>query len=214
MFNIKEIEKTNASVKIVDQFRQGISSGVLKVGDKIPSERQLSESFGVSRSSIREGLTFLSAYGIIESKPGEGTFITDKFSEQVFDFLGIGDIKNKTNYINLIKFRKILEVGLVDEIIENITPEDYEKLSNLVNEIKAEKQPERIANLDLKLHENIIKLSRNEIIVQIYKMSFKLINALIMEFVNYPHVQDSSYCDHKEILDYLINGDSENAKKL
>ena len=59
--------------EIVDQLRDLIARGELKPGQKLPSEREMSESMGVSRASVREALTAMEAIGILDIRPGEGT---------------------------------------------------------------------------------------------------------------------------------------------
>ena len=71
----KPIQQQKIYEKIVDQIRSMVSSGMLKPGDKLPAERVLAESLNVSRASVREALSALQLMGLVEIKPGEGTFI-------------------------------------------------------------------------------------------------------------------------------------------
>ncbi|MGF3104001.1 FadR/GntR family transcriptional regulator [Rossellomorea sp. DUT-2] len=66
-----------------------ISKDGLKPGDKIPSERELSERLNVGRSSVREALRALELLGLIETKRGEGTFLRDFRDHHLIDLLGM-----------------------------------------------------------------------------------------------------------------------------
>jgi GntR family transcriptional repressor for pyruvate dehydrogenase complex len=89
-----EIKYQSRSQHIVDKFRKAIADGTLQIGDKLPPERDLCVQLGVSRTALREALQILQAYGLVKPTQGGGTHVTDKFSENVFDFLGFG--KNLT----------------------------------------------------------------------------------------------------------------------
>lgn len=72
---LKPIRRTNLSQSIVDQVIDLISRGVYKPGDKLPTERELTEMLGVGRSSIREAFQALAMMGVIEIRPSQGTFV-------------------------------------------------------------------------------------------------------------------------------------------
>lgn len=72
---VRQIERTSAAEAVREQLLALIESGDLAVGDKLPSEHRLAESFGVSRPIVREGLGALRAAGVVESRSGSGTFV-------------------------------------------------------------------------------------------------------------------------------------------
>src|SRR5512136_427194 len=75
--------------KIVEQIKGRIVSGELKIGDHLPSERELAEQFQVSRTAVREAVKALSEKGLVQVRPGRGTFITNGTSQAVRQSLGI-----------------------------------------------------------------------------------------------------------------------------
>jgi GntR family transcriptional repressor for pyruvate dehydrogenase complex len=72
---VKRIERTSASDEVRTQLLELIQGGELPVGAKLPSEHALAQSFGVSRTVIREGLGTLRSIGLVESRAGAGTFV-------------------------------------------------------------------------------------------------------------------------------------------
>jgi GntR family transcriptional regulator, transcriptional repressor for pyruvate dehydrogenase complex len=76
-------------IGIVHQLRDMISKDGLKQGDKIPSERELSERLNVGRSSVREAFRALELLGLIETRRGEGTFLRDFRDHHLIDLLGM-----------------------------------------------------------------------------------------------------------------------------
>ena len=87
--DLKKVQKTSLSDGILEQMTGLIARGVLKPGDRIPSEKQLCQQFGVGRTSVREALRSLSVMGILESHAGDGTFVSsnrDRYLERAFQW--------------------------------------------------------------------------------------------------------------------------------
>lgn len=79
---------TKVYLEIVERLRDMIAADGLCPGDRIPSERELSERLGFGRSSVREALRALELLGLIETRRGEGTFIKDFQEHQLVELLG------------------------------------------------------------------------------------------------------------------------------
>ncbi|MCM4172001.1 FadR family transcriptional regulator [Arenibacter sp. TNZ] len=95
---------------IISKLRELISYKNLEPGDKLPSERMLSEKFGVSRSNLREAIQKLEFYGILKSKPQSGTFIAD-IGQVAMDGM-LQDILRlqEPNFKSLVETRILLEL--------------------------------------------------------------------------------------------------------
>lgn len=120
-------------IGIVHQLRDMISKNGLKQGDKIPSERELSERLNVGRSSVREAFRALELLGLIETRRGEGTFLRDFRDHHLIDLLGMfilqdqkaqEDVKCTKTMIEKEALRTIfcqkLDVsGLITKVAEN-----------------------------------------------------------------------------------------------
>src|SRR5882672_1580157 len=81
--------RASLSDHIIEQITGLIARGVLKPGDRIPSEKQLCQRFGVGRTSVREALRSLAVMGVLESHMGDGTFVTEdgsRFMERSFQW--------------------------------------------------------------------------------------------------------------------------------
>ena len=83
------IHNKNNYQYIVDQIKQLILDGELIVGDRLPSERDLSEMYQVSRASVREALKALETIGLLESRHGGGNYIVNHLKEQLTDNLSL-----------------------------------------------------------------------------------------------------------------------------
>ena len=200
---LQHIDKTPASIKVVEQFRNAMKNGELKIGDKLPSERILAEQLGISRPPLREGLRILAAYGIVEIRAGEGTFIIDKFAEQVFDFLGIGAMDNMDNIAHLLQFRKVIEKGSVDIFIEQADERMIDEMLLSIEQMSnAESMEDRVKG-DADFHNQLIALTGNKIIIEMYKMTNNMLRTLIGNYISHDHVLEEALNDHKAIYEAL-----------
>jgi GntR family transcriptional repressor for pyruvate dehydrogenase complex len=119
---------------IVSQIEQRIEAGELKVGDQLPSERELAEQFAVSRTAVREAVKALRQKGLVEILPGRGTFITNGTSDTIRNSLGMlmkmGATKG-SGY--LVEVREILEPEIAALAATRIIEEYISAMQDAVN---------------------------------------------------------------------------------
>ena len=81
--DFKPIKSEKVYENVIRQMKENIYKGNLKKGTKLPSERELSSILGVSRAAVREALSALDVLGVVETKPGEGTYIVNDVSSAI-----------------------------------------------------------------------------------------------------------------------------------
>ena len=124
------IKKVSASEQVCEAIQEQISGGVWRVGDKLPSESELAQKFGVNRLTVRMALQKLNALGIVETRTGSGTFVIE------FDFEGY--LKTASRFFeqsgmmqNVTEFRNHIEIECARLAMERATPEDLAELERL-----------------------------------------------------------------------------------
>jgi GntR family transcriptional repressor for pyruvate dehydrogenase complex len=134
-----ECAKTNkVSQNIVNQIRKAIFDGVLKPGDKLPSDKELMDNFGVSKGSLREALRSLEVLGLLEIRKGAlgGAFVTEvdteKAKEGFNNFFVFRDLSLK----NLFDVRLILESNIAEQAASIITDDDLQRLEQILRETR------------------------------------------------------------------------------
>lgn len=200
---------------IIANLRDYIVFKNLEPGDKLPSERMLSEKFGVSRSNIREAIQKLEFYGILKSRPQSGTFIADigrvAMKGMIDDILRL----EETDFKSLVETRILLELKTVKLASLRRTEKDLEKIREALDAYK-----EKVANgkdaveEDLLFHLAIAKASKNTTM-----NTFMLIITpeIITNFEKY-HVCDSNQSlmaidEHQDIYEAIRDQDPQRAKE-
>ena len=130
---IKEVTKnTKVYLEIVKQLRAMISADELKSGDKIPSERELSERLNVGRSSVREALRALELLGLIETRRGEGTFIRDFRGNQLVQLIGTFILQDEKAKRDVVETKNLIEMNCLHLAINRWDEQGMQRLKRQV----------------------------------------------------------------------------------
>lgn len=114
---------TKIYVTIVNQLRLMIEKEGLKSGDKLPSERELSERLNVGRSSVREALRALELLGLIETRRGEGTFIRNFEGHQLVHLLSTFILQDEKSKRDIMETKYLIEFDCLWLILQKATDE-------------------------------------------------------------------------------------------
>lgn len=157
---IKRIE--NLPTTIARQIQEKIVSGKLKPGDRLPTETELADSFGVSRTVVREAIAQLRHEGMVETRQGVGAFVTEPERRR---FIRIDDIalQDPESFRSLFQLRNVLEVEAAGLAALNYTAVDLEKVDDALNRmINADIWSEDGVEADLDFHYALASATGNE----------------------------------------------------
>jgi GntR family transcriptional repressor for pyruvate dehydrogenase complex len=149
---------------IADQIRQLIRQGQLKPGDRLPNERELCESFGVSRITVREGLRILETAGLVEIRVGSrgGAFVTVPTGNQVGD--GLSDLFTLSviSAAEVTELRQVIETGIVPLVCARVTDADLDDLDKIcVRSREALNASDYSMTLSADFHERVAAATHN-----------------------------------------------------
>jgi GntR family transcriptional repressor for pyruvate dehydrogenase complex len=127
---LSPVSSGRASQQIVDQIVALLRSGRLVPHDRLPSERQLAEDFGVSRVTVRDALRILEAQGLMSVKVGAsgGAFVTAPSSEVIGERLNDLLTLSPIDPDQVAEARLVMELGILDLVLARATEEDIEAL--------------------------------------------------------------------------------------
>lgn len=162
----KTIQSERLYERIIEQIEQRVLAGELKVGDRLPPERELAEQFGVSRTAVREAVKALREKGLVQVQPGRGTFITDGTSRAVRHSLGLlMRIGGSENSRNLVEVREILEPEIAALAAERATDEQITSLRQAIDTMDGSlDNVDSFIEADLDFHLTLAEATQNFLI--------------------------------------------------
>jgi GntR family transcriptional regulator, transcriptional repressor for pyruvate dehydrogenase complex len=160
--------ESHRTMQVVNHVKAMIDKGALKPGDQIPSERELAKALKISRASLRTGIGYLAALGVMKIKHGVGTFVADgppEFGQTSLRF--IGALHGFQSW-QMFEARILLETGLAALAAERGKEEHHAALSEEVAEMFASiDDPGEYLIHDVMFHRVIAQASGNPILAAI-----------------------------------------------
>lgn len=175
---LKPIKRVNIAEKVFEQLRDQILHGVWKEGEKLPSEQELTETLGVSRSSVRQAIRTLSDYGMVETRNGTGTYVKRQISgNYMLNIVPIGDLQFE-DIIEVLDFLCLIEDSVAAMAVQRSSQADLSELREIHNrllEAKNRNDLEALTNIDVEFHSKIAMITQNSLVIQTY--------ALLLDFL-------------------------------
>lgn len=210
-FKPSPVRRAKEQVEI--QLREAILSGTFKSGDKLPSELALAESFGVSRTTVREARGTLASAGFIITRPGSGggSFVKAMNHESLG--LSVGESIENTFNFGTISFdeinrvRRLLEVPSARLAAVHRTERDVEGLSHIIEQQKsiAYDDPELI-HLDSNFHTAVAEASKNRVLASFVFALHRVIHqALFLDLT--PDTAEATAQQHLATSRAVMKGD-------
>lgn len=218
MFSV--INKKKKFEEVLDQIKKLLITKKLKIGQKLPNEIELSESMGISRSSLREAFKVLSVLGIIEGKSGEGTIIKQANPENLKNIMSLVAISKGLNTNELFEVRTILETAAVKFTAERRTEEGLQKMKNILLEMDnlPYEDEEEQANFDFLFHQSIVSASQNRMLLILVEVISDLLGEQIKttrsELATSPEILKRFQEEHWAIYRAIVKKDCEEAQRI
>ena len=181
-------------------------------GSKLPNENELSRNLQVSRTTLREAISFLVAQGVLEIRRGKGTFVAEELPAAGLDLTSLAGLRSRVAK-DLFEMRLIFEPATVALACQRGTDEELrqiQKKAERVERIAAEGGDWPLA--DQEFHWAIIKASHNEYMRRLYPIINSAVNEILQLSQNRQHMQDIALNDNRLILEFLLKRDVAGAR--
>jgi len=197
--------------QVSEQIKQYIIDGKLMPGDRLPTEHQLAETFGISRLSVREATKTLEFLGIVESKTGVGLTVGRINMERMTKHLGFHSGLLDADPQQLIDSRVIIETGVLPHVVRRMAedPSIVKNLQSLVDQFRTAKDLKTCIQIDIQFHRTLIEASGlqplvafNELLVVFFRRFFDAVKKVDVK-VGIEH--------HQRLVDLLAAGRIEDA---
>jgi len=172
--SFKIIKRESTLEVIVQQIKDQIKKGILKPGEKLPSERKLADLLRVSRASIREAIQALAFSGYLEVIQGKGTYILE-IATQYDEIVKFFSEFSNYSLDYLMEARIMLEGEFARLAALNASQEEIDVIERVFNEIAKSKDINSFVVKDLKFHLTIAKATHNPIMNGIMKIIVEML---------------------------------------
>jgi GntR family transcriptional repressor for pyruvate dehydrogenase complex len=206
------IKSDRLYLKVAAQLNKLIEDGVIKPGQRFPSERELAERLGVSRPTIREAMIALELSGVIEIRTGSGIYVTKQQHkpEPELNDKGVGPFE-------ILEIRYIIESEACALAAARITDEQIQALREVVEEMEEEeKQPDASEKADQKFHSIIAQACQNSAIASVVEWLWDLRNESQLSTAFLQRIRQEgvhpSISEHRKILQALEQRNPEKAR--
>jgi GntR family transcriptional repressor for pyruvate dehydrogenase complex len=212
--DLAPIKSTRIYEEIVRQVKTMIAEGRLKGGDRLPPERDLAEKFVVSRTSVREALRALESLGLVEIRPGEGTFVREASIDTLIEPLALLMASQREATGELFEARRLLEPALAALAATRATPEEIHEMERILDEQAREIGAGRTGLAqDAQFHAAIGAAAHNRAITRIAHAIMDLLTQSREDSLNTPGRPTRSHEDHQRVLAAIRARDTEAARK-
>jgi len=217
----KGVKKKKKFEEVLDQIKELLRTKKLKTGQKLPTEIELSESMGISRSSLREALTILSILGIVEGKSGEGTIIKQAQPENLKSIMSLVVVSKGLDMHELFETRVLIEKEAAGLAAKKRHDSDLQNIFHILSE--AEQKYSKItegeqADFDFLFHKSIVEASQNRMLSVLVEVISDLLEEQIRttrsELATSPQVLQRFQNEHWMIYESIKNSHAEEASQL
>lgn len=188
-----KVKRMPVHEQVFNSLKNAIREGRWKVGEKIPTEMELSKIFGVNRLTVRMALQRLSGMGLLESRVGDGTYVKEfnfsDYIEQSREFYLNEDLLDKVS-----EFREAIEVNALRLAIKRASDEEMQELDDICTKMEIARAAyvqdqnksnlEEFLNADISYHGQICQMSHNDLFVYAYDVARPVLYEYMKELIS------------------------------
>ncbi|HIZ64689.1 MAG TPA: FadR family transcriptional regulator [Candidatus Blautia pullicola] len=199
---------------VIEYIKELVKEGKVEFGGRLPSERELMATLGMSRNSIREALRTLENMGLIESRQGQGNFLVNHMGKSLSSVFSMLLFTRESDYIEISQLRRFIEIGAFLLAARNASEQDKEILRDILEQIDAASGQERVA-LDKQFHDELIRISGNHLLSILNEALSGMFETVIYDLALNIAPQDWDRLNdcHKRVYQCLLDSDVQGGMK-
>lgn len=211
----QNIKSMRVSDQIVGQIQVQIMEGKLAEGEKLPSEPELAQQFGVSRASVREALSMLESKGVVERHKNGGTFLCKYCLEKILAAIDIPRKLDSELFEDLYEAREIIEIKVAELACERADELDFIKIEKTLGMMREsiEKGDSGIKS-DILFHQCIAMATKNQVIAGIIRSLNTMLEDMRVKTLAYPGRLEKCLEEHSAIYLAIRSRDAKLCSEL
>ena len=212
---LKPVSRVTLGEQVAAQIAAQISDGLWNPGDRLPAESELCGTLRIGRSTLREALKSLAYVGLVQMRPGEGTYVLDNAQGLADRIRTRGILKSDKELQDVSEARLILETELAAMAAERLEPSDLEKLEEILRDMKhaLDVNGSSYAALDVDFHLAIAKSSKNQLLYELLTPIRNVLQDFIAKSQELPGIKQNAHEHHAKIVAALRQRNPEKARR-
>ena len=208
MPSFRPVTSNKLYIPIFNQLRDAILDGTFKVGDKLPSEKELCQMFSVSRVPVREALCALELNGLVESNQGQGVYVREIHSVT-------NDWVQEIDPQDIIQARKLMEPEVARCAALNISDAEKERMRAIIERFRQEAESNVYSEItDRDFHMSIARASGNHMYLVMCDMVWKAMeqrmwSLILSRTVTAEENRKQHFIEHMQIAEAILSGNAE-----
>ena len=207
------------AAQVISNVKQMIATGELRAGDKLPIEKALAVKWGVSRGSLREGVRALAALGVLETRQGDGTYVTRLDPMALLSPLGFySELHQSGQSSDLLAVRRVLETESAALAAIRMSEAEIGRLEEILSSIddvlaSDDVDPESFIDADAEFHRIIAAASGNPALAALIEsLVSRTLRARLWRAITERDSVGEAHAEHRDILTALRARDPERAR--
>jgi GntR family transcriptional repressor for pyruvate dehydrogenase complex len=206
-------ESGSATDQALAKIKELISSGEFTAGARLPTERELTQRFGVSRSSLREAVRALALVGVLEPRVGDGTYVTTLEPDLLLTGIAfVGDLARADSLLEIHDVRRILEPEATRRAAPRLTEDDFTRLEDCLHRMENADSVPAFIEADTAFHGIIHDACGSRTLASlIQNLSSGTVRARMWQSVVARGAVEATVASHWSIYNALLARDAERA---
>lgn len=189
---------------VVRHIRELIADRGLKVGDSLPTERELCARFSTGRNTVREAMRILKAYGMVDVRPKVGATITDNRMSRAFELFSFNTMElSRKTFADVQAFRDLIEVGSAEQLLQRLTDRDVHDLREMNLGLAENHDVREASEVDYAFHLRLVSFLDNAAILDVYQGMKPVILRIMQKGKTRRTFKRETYAEHEGVIEAL-----------
>jgi GntR family transcriptional repressor for pyruvate dehydrogenase complex len=215
MYTRKGVAQRNTLVDdTAERIRQMILTGEVQPGEFLPSRKELAARFDVGLSTVHEAIQALTAVGLVNSRPGKGTWVRPDGLDSPIHPAAVKAQLGTLDAQMLYEARLVTEVALTEFAARRASPQDVERIWNALEAMEATVEEDgEFVEADWEFHLAVAKAGDNALLETFYHVSRRLLVDVLSDLVKLPRIKEDAIRLQRAIADAITRHDPERARQ-
>ena len=210
--HVHSVKRSRLTDQVIEQVRKLVADGTYSVGDRLPAEGELSEMFGVGRSTIREAMRVLSNRGLVEVRHGEGTYVTSRTIRESLE-----ERLERAVLADIYEARLHLELALAELAAQRRDAKDIAAMRKFLKQRSAAASAGDVSayfDADFGFHLAVAKAANSPALFDVYESFVQTVRTPLIAAVTPEYIRGERDRLHAELCEAIAEGNAQGVRRL